>query len=99
MHFYKDLQVVDSLVRPNSQGDIHVCLVNHSTEVQRIASGISLGSVDPLVKLDGKQKGCYHVYEVVAETLSCIPPVHDRQGKATVYTNHQFPLVDEGKLQ
>ena len=36
---------------------------------------------------------------MVAETLSCIPPVHDRQGKSTVYINHQFPLVDEGMLQ
>ena len=65
INFYQDLEVVDSLVRPDSQGDIRVCLVNHSTEVRRIASGISLGSVDPLVKLDGKQKGCYHIYEVL----------------------------------
>ena len=57
-----------------------------------------LGSVEPLVKLDGKQKGLYHVYEVVAETVSYVKPQDDRQGNATVYVNHQFQLVDEGKL-
>ena len=98
MQFYDDLEIVDSLVRPDSQGDIQVCIVNHSTDSRRMASGMSLGIVEPLVKLGGKQKSFYHVYEVVAETSSCVLRPHDRQGKATVYINHKFPLVDEGKL-
>ena len=88
MQFYDDLEIVDSLVRPDSQGDIQICIVNHSTDSRRMASGMSLGSVEPLVKLDGKQKGLYHVYEVVAETASFVKPQNDRQGNASVYVNH-----------
>ena len=29
MQFYEELEIVDLLVRPDSQGDIQVCLVNH----------------------------------------------------------------------